>query len=51
MTHLRRKLEGGGRRVFRTEAGVGYGLLCPEGSAGEPEAGAGERSSSGAGPS
>jgi two-component system KDP operon response regulator KdpE len=26
MTHLRRKLEGGGRRIFRTEAGVGYGL-------------------------
>ena len=28
MTHLRRKLETGGRRVFRTEAGVGYGLEC-----------------------
>jgi DNA-binding response OmpR family regulator len=30
MTHLRRKLEGSGRRVFRTEAGVGYGLECPD---------------------
>jgi two-component system KDP operon response regulator KdpE len=29
MTHLRRKLEGGARRIFRTEAGVGYGLDCP----------------------
>jgi two-component system KDP operon response regulator KdpE len=29
MTHLRRKLEGT-RRIFRTEAGVGYGLECPE---------------------
>jgi two-component system KDP operon response regulator KdpE len=31
MTHLRRKLErGSGARIFRTEAGVGYGLECPE---------------------
>jgi two-component system KDP operon response regulator KdpE len=29
MTHLRRKLEHDGRRIFRTEAGVGYGLECP----------------------
>jgi two-component system, OmpR family, KDP operon response regulator KdpE len=30
MTHLRRKLEPpGGARIFRTEAGVGYGLECP----------------------
>lgn len=28
MTHLRRKLERGAR-IFRTEAGVGYGLECP----------------------
>ena len=28
MTHLRRKLERDGRRIFRTEAGVGYGLEC-----------------------
>jgi two-component system, OmpR family, KDP operon response regulator KdpE len=35
MTHLRRKLEPGeGRaRIFRTEAGVGYRLECPEGGA------------------
>ncbi len=31
MTHLRRKLErASGARIFRTEAGVGYGLECPE---------------------
>jgi len=30
MTHLRRKLEGSARRIFRTEAGVGYGLECGE---------------------
>ncbi|MEQ1502048.1 MAG: response regulator [Myxococcota bacterium] len=31
MTHLRRKLEqGGGQRLFATEAGVGYRLLQPE---------------------
>jgi two-component system KDP operon response regulator KdpE len=31
MTHLRRKLEReSGARIFRTEAGVGYGLECPE---------------------
>jgi two-component system KDP operon response regulator KdpE len=30
MTHLRRKLErAGSARIFRTEAGVGYGLECP----------------------
>jgi two-component system KDP operon response regulator KdpE len=30
MTHLRRKLErASGARIFRTEAGVGYGLECP----------------------
>jgi len=30
MTHLRRKLErSSGARIFRTEAGVGYGLDCP----------------------
>ena len=29
MTHLRRKLEPAGPRIFRTEAGVGYGLQCP----------------------
>jgi two-component system KDP operon response regulator KdpE len=29
MTHLRRKLEANGQRIFRTEAGVGYGLECP----------------------
>ena len=29
MTHLRRKLEPAGRHIFRTEAGVGYGLECP----------------------
>jgi two-component system KDP operon response regulator KdpE len=29
MTHLRRKLEPA-RALFRTEAGVGYGLECPE---------------------
>ena len=28
MTHLRRKL-GGAATIFRTEAGVGYGLECP----------------------
>ena len=31
MTHLRRKLQPpGSPRLFRTEAGVGYGLECPE---------------------
>ena len=30
MTHLRRKLAPAGQRVIRTEAGVGYGLECPE---------------------
>ena len=35
MTHLRRKLEGAGRRIFRTEAGVGYGLECAEPDPGE----------------
>lgn len=30
MTHLRRKLEPAGRNLIRTEAGVGYGLECPE---------------------
>lgn len=30
MTHLRRKLAPAGRHIFRTEAGVGYGLECPE---------------------
>jgi two-component system KDP operon response regulator KdpE len=30
MTHLRRKLEAGRRAFFRTEAGVGYGLECPD---------------------
>jgi two-component system KDP operon response regulator KdpE len=30
MTHLRRKLEPVGKRILRTEAGVGYGLECPE---------------------
>jgi two-component system, OmpR family, KDP operon response regulator KdpE len=30
MTHLRRKLEPAGRSILRTEAGVGYGLECPD---------------------
>jgi len=29
MTHLRRKLEPAGKKLIRTEAGVGYGLECP----------------------
>jgi two-component system KDP operon response regulator KdpE len=31
MTHLRRKLEAGGRSPFATEAGVGYRLVVPDG--------------------
>jgi two-component system KDP operon response regulator KdpE len=34
MTHLRRKLEPAGRDLLRTEAGVGYGLECPEAQSG-----------------
>jgi two-component system KDP operon response regulator KdpE len=30
MTHLRRKLQPEGQRLIRTEAGIGYGLECPD---------------------